>query len=908
MNNILCNQFIYGKLSRGEREYQIVAHTPDLDINELKEICAIYRFWGTYPPEGTRKAVGISPYKKYLLLFKKSPAIGNLERPFDQTHFVFIDCDVFSVYNFPIFKLLPWFFQKDIPRFENYHPHLSQVEIPCLRQENSHKEEQEDIRLIEKCLRETDFQNAPFLLSIIGAIANSKRVLINNIPDRLKAESYYVTSLNLLLPSVYRSKISFAVGNIDVRECRWADLLVKTVNSERILLNKIPEDCIWINRQSQEFIGSYDRDWLTIPYISKLNKFFQEKSEKTYQLIEQLNRDNSNCIDFQNFVDNEVEIINNIPVLSDLEDQIIQFIRQSESLNKLESSIQNIFNLNLEDRTTIFNKLETLKTNKYKIYLIDLILSNWELAKCKLPQLFELTCNINNLKLNTIIDYVNNCPEDWRSFQQFSFSLYSDSLEEILFLDNLLNINEEFLGNVLIIWNNLISKNHNNKKILIEQSHSWERLIKQPDDYIYKVLSENLQIDIGCYYELIVLLLENKAKHFLTINFLTYLCQQWEKCSEKHLCPNRYEDLLLIILSSGIFNNFNEDKKNILTPVLLNPEFSDLATLSNTIKKELSLDDVKDLAKIINSRVKSIRNVDETKELLTRCEILHINKDNLLNPLLSLDKSEIYKISDTKLILEIFFKKPDKINKQYLKEKESLLKLLFNARYHENSSQTKKSDNIFIDFLKNIVLSKEYDILQTWKNNFYSDYEQDDLYKRDFKQASLSLINLCPIKTIFDFIDHLKSNKLQVESEIIEEKLAELQPSDRNHLIALNSKIDNLEKKVDNLQEKISVLPKEISLILSKNIQEIIKLEYQQSKLPKEAKSQIIDDTKVNSSSEQKNTTLSTSKATDVQDVSNQTLNTNDLYESNTANNDTKNQSTNFNDRNIEDDDYKKKI
>ena len=220
-----------------------------------------------------------------VILQVNSPPHDRHQRPFNQYRYVFIPREDLESLGYRTFKLLYWLFRQEVPVPIRENFNLKRLSIPLLQQATSKQERQEEAQLIEKCLKEKDSQGQPFLLSILAALINGQRVLINKVTKTLAPEVYYLKSLLLLLPAICRSEIAVAVGNIDEQECDWAQLLIKIINPETV---RPPENCLWLNRREKKIIGFEGQKWAQDKYVKKIGNLITNGSNKLPEILEEL--------------------------------------------------------------------------------------------------------------------------------------------------------------------------------------------------------------------------------------------------------------------------------------------------------------------------------------------------------------------------------------------------------------------------------------------------------------------------------------------------------------------------------------------------------------------------------------------------------------------------------------------
>lgn len=125
---------------------------------------------------------------------------------------------------------------------------LDYLQIPL--DELSQKELQKEVETIQNCLKETDSQGRPWLLSALAAILNNQRVIIDYVQDNINP-SNYLESILLLLPAKFRGNVAVAMGYLDDTQCGWAQLIIKFNGTP----NKLSDNLIWLDRRNKNIEG-----------------------------------------------------------------------------------------------------------------------------------------------------------------------------------------------------------------------------------------------------------------------------------------------------------------------------------------------------------------------------------------------------------------------------------------------------------------------------------------------------------------------------------------------------------------------------------------------------------------------------------------------------------------------------
>lgn len=307
MNQILePSQFIYGKFVGRNSGYRLVAYTSDLSDQEKRLLDIAeqkYYFWGPQGIEGDYRAVGIVALAEEFLLFQASPAVdrqGSLlasgTSPFEQYRYVFLSQEQLNQLNNQPALLLFRLFEKHIPCF-------SELNVPYLPS-NDHQDSEwtniasifappstdelatAKVQQVLECLRETNLQGQSLLLMALAAFLNGQRLLLT-LDNAAIDPALFLESLLLLLPASCRSKVSIAAGSVDEHRCVWADLIVKT---NGFPVYPLPENLIWLNRETKEFKGQSTDKVFEHEYSSGFISSFQHEISSITKLLESLER------------------------------------------------------------------------------------------------------------------------------------------------------------------------------------------------------------------------------------------------------------------------------------------------------------------------------------------------------------------------------------------------------------------------------------------------------------------------------------------------------------------------------------------------------------------------------------------------------------------------------------------
>lgn len=318
-------QFIYGKLANQMSDYQIVAHTPDLieKKDSLEKFASKYRFWGNMnpDPENQAKAVGCFLEDPNLILVQATPgSIDYQGRPYYQYRYIFIPIKELDVWQYRTFPLVDWLLKQSaipaIPIFSQYKADLAPMSIPW-EQLMSNPTQEEKINTIQRCLSDVDTKGKSLLALSLAALLNNQRLLLNYIDSPIKSQNYIETIL-LLLPTAVRHTIPLAIGTIEEPYCTWAKLLFKNTDNDGIQDHRFPQDLVWLDRKSKNFIGNCDYSKLEAKYVSDIILPIAKHPDGLLQLLERLNKITDTAIELENITDPEI-IIPLIPALPEEE-------------------------------------------------------------------------------------------------------------------------------------------------------------------------------------------------------------------------------------------------------------------------------------------------------------------------------------------------------------------------------------------------------------------------------------------------------------------------------------------------------------------------------------------------------------------------------------------------------------
>jgi hypothetical protein len=254
------SQFIYGKIIGGS-SYETVAYTKDLtNLDECQIIantCSAF-FKQEIIPKPTNKAFGVFLHKDKIVLVQASlPFLNNGQfapdyhnRAFSQYRYVLIPIDmIVEKLKGRTFQLFSWVSRQPTPALKaKLEGNLDYLQIPL--DELSQKELQKEVETIQNCLKETDSQGQPWLLSALAAILNNQRVIIDYVQDNINP-SNYLESILLLLPAKFRGNVAVAMGYLDDTQCGWAQLIIKFNGTP----NKLSDNLIWLDRRNKNIEG-----------------------------------------------------------------------------------------------------------------------------------------------------------------------------------------------------------------------------------------------------------------------------------------------------------------------------------------------------------------------------------------------------------------------------------------------------------------------------------------------------------------------------------------------------------------------------------------------------------------------------------------------------------------------------
>ena len=271
------SQFIYGKFYNWNSGYCLVACTTDLEPHQKqlqnmaeKEL----RFWGAQPPEGDRKAFGISEIKQpvgafipknHLVLIQTEEADrASGGAPYTQQRYIFVPKT--DVVNEP--HLLGRLHSLKIPVFsEAFEPNLEYFELSHLKISKPENWKNEKTQEIVNSLSDRRDSEDPLLLLAIAVLLENRKLVLTfdfgseptNRPQR------FLENIFLLLPAACPYSIAVALGAIDEARCVWADIIIKANGFP--VAQKLPENAVWLNRKSRKFLPQISSEILKHRYV-----------------------------------------------------------------------------------------------------------------------------------------------------------------------------------------------------------------------------------------------------------------------------------------------------------------------------------------------------------------------------------------------------------------------------------------------------------------------------------------------------------------------------------------------------------------------------------------------------------------------------------------------------------------
>ena len=360
------SQFVYGKFYNWNSGYCLVANTPDLKEHqeELQKIAQKeYRFWGSQPPEGNKKAVGIFPLKKQLGTFSPQDYLVLVQTEqankasggttYTQQRYIFVpkkDIVNSSTLLLRLWNIsIPTFPDTLVENLQYYQPEL--IQLPS--KADSYEEK---ISEILNSLKDKQDNQPSLLLSAISALLNQQKIILTADKEATTIPQKFSDSILSLLPLNCRSLLSVAIGNIDENRCDWADIIIKTYgypNSQ-----KLSPNTLWLNRKSKEFLPEVDQNIFEHPYVKDIVAYVNANPDSISRMLPFLEKLTGNEFRLDNL--NQADILAQIiPSLIPGSNQINIWSKYVPKLHNLETLIEK--NIDQDSLLCLWQGLERLK-------------------------------------------------------------------------------------------------------------------------------------------------------------------------------------------------------------------------------------------------------------------------------------------------------------------------------------------------------------------------------------------------------------------------------------------------------------------------------------------------------------------------------------------------------------------
>jgi hypothetical protein len=271
------NQFIYGKFYNWQSGYRLVACTSDLAQYQavLEEIAQKeFRFWGSQPPEGNKKSVGISQLKNeigsissenYLVLIQTEQANQVCEgRPYTQHRYIFVPKE--DVINESPVVLLRRILNNTIPVFpDKFEDNIDYFAPEQLLKGSETKYFDNKISEITSCLNDKNDSEQSLILLALYLLLNKQKLILTIEREINIAPQNFLSNILLLLPFACRNLLAIAIGNLDENRCIWANVIINTNGFPNT--QKLPQNMIWLNRKTKKILPQVSSDIFEHPYV-----------------------------------------------------------------------------------------------------------------------------------------------------------------------------------------------------------------------------------------------------------------------------------------------------------------------------------------------------------------------------------------------------------------------------------------------------------------------------------------------------------------------------------------------------------------------------------------------------------------------------------------------------------------
>ncbi|MBD2207416.1 hypothetical protein H6G33_34155 [Calothrix sp. FACHB-1219] len=471
------SQFIYGKFYNWNSGYCLVAHTPDLKEHQeqLQKIAQKeYRFWGSQPPEGNKKAVGIFPLKKqlgtffpqdYLVLIQTEQANkASGGTSYTQQRYIFVprkDIVNNSTLLLRLWNILiPTFPDTLVEDIQYFQPELIQL---------SPKADSSDEEILEvlNSLKDKQANQRSLLLSVLSALLNQQKIILTIDGETTTIPQKFLDSILSLLPLNCRNSLSVAIGNIDENRCDWADLIIKTHGYPDS--RKLPPSTLWLNRKSKEFLPEVDNNLLEHLYVEDIVAYVDADSDSIPRMLTFLEKLTGDEFRLDNL--NQADILAQIiPSLLPEKYQIDTWYKYIPILHNPEAIIEK--DIDQDSLLCLWQGLERLETSclgyeqfilrvtqKFKleqlVYVLEHRLSNnLNLAEKLIFELFDIV-DINDSHIANILSEICikilqsksllDIEKTWKLAVQFGekISIFSNYNDKFILLD-IVFLNDKF--------------------------------------------------------------------------------------------------------------------------------------------------------------------------------------------------------------------------------------------------------------------------------------------------------------------------------------------------------------------------------------------------------------------------------------------------------------------------------
>ncbi|MEB3340273.1 hypothetical protein [Okeania sp.] len=309
------DQFIYGKFVGKESGYRIVSYSENLN-NNLSDLADIaetnYSFWGSQSGEQNPQAVGICRNNtqvlssKKIILIQTAPAFNKDKnfflrsgsRSFFQHRYVFVSEAEMAAFNNRIFWLLRTLSDLTIPSFSDVNlPYDSEKNSWLLGKEsflNLLPAEEGTDEKVKNTIRET-WKRLPengkdILLQALSVILNGKRLLLTAEQKAKNLALKLLDNILLFLPTNMRNQISLAIGSVEPKYCKWAQIIVNLDGSG---IGSLPENMVWLDFNKYEFDKEEFLNHEYVQYFIAPNKDKYEDLITICEYLDKNTKDNS---------------------------------------------------------------------------------------------------------------------------------------------------------------------------------------------------------------------------------------------------------------------------------------------------------------------------------------------------------------------------------------------------------------------------------------------------------------------------------------------------------------------------------------------------------------------------------------------------------------------------------------